>query len=86
MSDLIRTQTVRSMLACIEQELARSLASRAAIRSSRLLRLRLVLLAAQWAELPMDEVCGQVCQALTNEPRHCDPRQRSGSLLASTIG
>jgi hypothetical protein len=66
--ELVRAEQVRELLACIEQELAAALGSRASLRRSRLVRLRVLLVAAQSADLPMDHVCRQVCEALALAP------------------
>lgn len=68
MAELVRAELVREVLVCIERELAAAVRSRPAFRGSRLVRLRVLLVAAQAADLPMDQVCRQVCQALEDAP------------------
>jgi hypothetical protein len=66
--ELVRAEQVRGLLGCIEAELAAAIRSRPSLRGSRLVRLRVLLVAAQHADMPMDDVCRQVCEALTLTP------------------
>jgi len=68
MGELVGAEEVRRLLGAVERDCARAIAGGQLVRSSHLVRLRVLLVAAMWAELPIHQTIRQVCEVLDHDP------------------
>jgi hypothetical protein len=68
MGELVRADDVRRLFGAIERDCARAIAGGQLQRGSHLVRLRVLLVAAMWAELPIHQTIRQVVEVLDHEP------------------